>query len=97
MTWAEEVLGHPLHDRYGQAELGIVLVDDAGCGPGTTGRPLPGWSVAVLSDDRDEPAPTRRRRPARVDREASPLMWFTGYAGDPERTAASFTATAAGT
>ena len=57
VTWAEEVLGHPLHDRYGQAELGIVLVDDAGCGPGTIGRPLPGWSVAVLADARDEPAP----------------------------------------
>ena len=57
VTWAEEVLGHPVHDRYEQAELGTVLVDDAGCGPGTMGRPLPGWSVAVLYDDRDEPAP----------------------------------------
>jgi acetyl-CoA synthetase len=91
VTWAEEVLGHPLHDRYGQAELGIVLVDDAGCGPGATGRPLPGWSVAVLSEARDQPAPQGAVGRLAVDREASPLMWFTGYAGDPDATAASFT------
>jgi len=91
VTWAEEVLGHPLHDRYGQAELGIVLVDDAGCGPGATGRPLPGWSVAVLSEARDQLAPQGAVGRLAVDREDSPLMWFTGYAGDPDATAASFT------
>jgi acetyl-CoA synthetase len=91
VTWAEEVLGHPLHDRYGQAELGTVLVGDGGCGPGTTGRPLPGWSVAVLADDHDEPAPPGVVGRLAVDRDASPLMWFTGYAGEPERTATSFT------
>jgi acetyl-CoA synthetase len=91
VTWAEEVLGHPVHDRYEQAELGTVLVDDTGCGPGTMGRPLPGWSVAVLFDDRDEPAPPGVVGRLAIDRSASPLMWFTGYAGDDERTAASFT------
>ncbi|HSU08287.1 MAG TPA: AMP-binding protein, partial [Pseudonocardia sp.] len=92
VTWAEEVLGHPLHDRYGQAELGTVIVDDAGCGPGTTGRPLPGWSVAVLADDHDEPAAPGVVGRLAVDRAASPLMWFTGYVGDHERTSTSFTA-----
>ena len=92
VTWAEEVLGHPLHDRYGQAELGTVLVDHVGCGPGTTGRPLPGWHVAVLVDDRTEPAPPGAVGRLAVDRSASPLMWFTGYADDDERTAAAFTA-----
>jgi acetyl-CoA synthetase len=91
-TWAEEVLGHPVRDRYGQAELGTVLVDDSGCGPGSMGRPLPGWSVAVLADDHDDPAPPGSVGRLAVDRAASPLMWFTGYVGDPERTAASFTA-----
>jgi len=91
VTWAEEVLGHPLHDRYGQAELGTVLVGDTGCGPGTVGRSVPGWSVAVLSDDGDHPAPPGAVGRLAVDAAASPLMWFTGYAGDPERTAAAFT------
>jgi acetyl-CoA synthetase len=90
-TWAEDVLGHPLHERYGQAELGTVLVDVPGCGPGTTGRPLPGWTLGVLADERDRPAPSGVVGRLAVDRDASPLMWFTGYAGDPELTAASFT------
>ena len=91
VTWAEEVLGHPLHDRYGQAELGTVLVGDTGCGPGTVGRSVPGWSVAVLSDDGDHPTPPGAVGRLAIDLAASPLMWFTGYAGDPERTAAAFT------
>lgn len=85
VTWAAEVLGVALHDRYGQAELGTVLADadaDAdACPPGTLGRPLPGWTVAVLGDDGAEPA-----RPGTVGRLAvarsSPLMWFSGYVGD---------------
>ena len=56
----------PLHDRYGQAELGTVhrrrrrlrARDDRAAR-------LPGWSVAVLADDHDEPAAARRRRQAR--------------------------------
>ena len=45
----------------------------------------------MLSDDRDEPAPPGAVGRLAVDREASPLMWFAGYVGDPEGTAASFT------
>jgi len=81
VTWAAEVLGVTLHDRYGQAELGTVFADTdpAACRPGTLGRPLPGWTVAVLGDDGAEPAP-----PGTVGRLAvarsSPLMWFSGYA-----------------
>jgi acetyl-CoA synthetase len=90
--WAEEVLGVRLHDRYGQAELGTVLLDlgEGTCPPGTAGRPLPGWTTAVLHDGRDEPAPPGAAGRLAVDR-ASPLMWFTGYVDDPERTAASIT------
>ena len=65
VTWAAEVLGVALHDRYGQAELGTVLADPepdgGGCRPGTLGRPLPGWTVAVLGDEapsRPRPAPS---------------------------------------
>jgi acetyl-CoA synthetase len=85
---ATEVLGVPPRGRYGQAELGTVLVDDGSCGPGTVGRPLPGWEVAVLCDDRDEPASLGTIGRLAVARH-SPLMWFRGYAGDLERTAAS--------
>jgi acetyl-CoA synthetase len=91
VTWAREVLGVALHDRYAQAELGTVLADHGGCGPGTVGRALPGWSVAVLSDDRDEPAATGVVGRLAIDREASPLMWFAGYVDDAQRTAATVT------
>jgi acetyl-CoA synthetase len=102
VTWAEEVLGVVLHDRYGQAELGTVLAEavpdsvaddraDDACRPGTLGRPLPGWSVAVLGDELAEPASHGTVGRLAVDRAASPLMWFSGYVGDPQRTAAAFT------
>ncbi|MDT7579918.1 MAG: acetyl-CoA synthetase [Pseudonocardiales bacterium] len=84
VTWAAEVLGVALHDRYAQAELGTVLADpepgsDA-CRPGTLGRPLPGWTVAVLGDDA-EPAATGVVGRLAVAR-SSPLMWFSGYVDD---------------
>ena len=88
-AWAGEVLGVALHDTYGQAELGAVLADPAD-GTDRLDRPLPGWTVAVLDDERSVPV-----APGRVGRLAvardSPLMWFTGYLDDPQRTAAAFT------
>jgi acetyl-CoA synthetase len=85
VTWAAEVLGVALHDRYGQAELGTVLADPepdgGGCRPGTLGRPLPGWTVAVLGDDGAEPAPRGTVGRLAVAR-SSPLMWFSGYLDD---------------
>jgi acetyl-CoA synthetase len=46
----------------------------------------------VLADDHDEPAAPGVVGRLAVDRAASPLMWFTGYVGDHERTSTSFTA-----
>lgn len=88
-VWARETLGVALHDRYAQAELGTVLVDDGTCPPGTLGRPVPGWSLAVLRDDRDAPAPRGAVGRLAVDRAASPLMWFTGYGDGPPRAPAA--------
>ena len=81
VSWAAEVLGVTLHDRYGQAELGTVLAEpesDGACRPGSLGRPLPGWTVAVLGDDGGEPAPPGTVGRLAVARD-SPLMWFSGY------------------
>ena len=85
-AWAPGALGGTVHDHYGQTELGmpigfphhralsVPLVD------GAMGVALPGWSVAVLAPERDEPA-----EPGAVGRLAivvadSPHMSFTGYA-----------------
>jgi acetyl-CoA synthetase len=97
ITWAEQTLGVPIYDQYGQTELGMA----AGTAwhpdlatplrPGTIGRPLPGWSLDVLQTDADEPAPVNERGRLAVNLSGSPLMWFTGYRDDPERTAGRFT------
>jgi len=58
---------------------------------GSMGRPLPGWSCAVVSDDSDEVAPPNTPGRVAIDTTASPLMWFTGYSDAPEKTAARFT------
>jgi acetyl-CoA synthetase len=97
IEWAEKHLGVPVRDHYGQTEHGMVIVNGwadavrAPVHPGSMGRPMPGWSAAVLDDATATVLP-----PGQVGRVAikvadSPLMWFTGYAGAPEKTAERFT------
>jgi acetyl-CoA synthetase len=94
--WAEEELGATIRDHYGQTELGMVTADAwhpdvrSDPTPGSMGSALPGFSVAVLDDERDHPAPDGTPGRLAVDRAASPLFWFTGYAGRPEATAERF-------
>ena len=54
--------------------------------PGSMGQPLPGFSCAVLHDDRDEPTAAGTPGRIAVDMTASPLAHFTGYHGDPDTT-----------
>ena len=97
VTWSQEVLGVAVRDHYGQTEHGMVIVNgwhEAVAGemrPGSMGRPLPGWTTAVLRDDADEPAADGEQGRLAIDTTASPLLWFDGYAGDPERTAERYT------
>ena len=97
ISWAEERLGVPVRDQYGQTEHGMMIVNgwaDAvrePLRPGSMGKPLPGWSAAVLDETSATPLP-----PGEVGRVAikvadSPLMWFTGYADSPEKTAERYT------
>ncbi len=99
--WAREALGVPVHDQYGQTELGMVVVNGhhpavrRALRPGSMGHPLPGFAVAVLDAAGEPAAPGTPGRLA-VDR-ASPLFWFRGYAGAPERPPSGSPPTAAGT
>ena len=93
VAWAEQAFGVPIRDHYGQTELAMVIgncwhpeLRDA-LKPGSMGRPLPGWTVAVLRDDADEIAPAGTVGRLAVDRTASPAMPFTAYHDAPERTA----------
>lgn len=96
ITWAEEAFGIPVRDHYGQTEHGMMIINawhDAvrdELRPGSMGRPLPGWSCAVLKDSSDEPAAAGQMGRVAVDVAGSPLMWFTGYKDAPKKTAERF-------
>ncbi|WP_091672341.1 AMP-binding protein [Amycolatopsis marina] len=97
VTWARDALGVEVRDHYGQTELGMVIANAWRDGlreevvAGSMGRPLPGWSCEVLSDDSDEIAPTGTVGRLAVDTHQSPSMWFAGYLDAPEKTAERFT------
>jgi acetyl-CoA synthetase len=94
--WAEQALGLPVRDQYGQTETGMTVANAwhpdlvADIKPGSMGRPLPGWQVEVLRTDSADVAPTGEVGRVAVDVENSPLMSFTGYRNAPERTAERF-------
>ncbi len=52
-VWANEVLGLPIHGRWGQAEVGDICGNYASMEvrPGSAGWPVPGVSMAALDCD----------------------------------------------
>jgi acetyl-CoA synthetase len=97
VSWSADALGVTVRDHYGQTEHGMVATNAwrdelrEEMPPGSMGRALPGWTCAVLLEDRDEVAPAGTVGRLAIDTEASPLMWFTGYLHAPEKTAERFT------
>ncbi|PTX49159.1 acetyl-CoA synthetase [Melghirimyces profundicolus] len=98
ITWSERRLGVPIRDHYGQTELGMAIINGwhpdvrHDLQPGSMGRAMPGFRAAVLAKSKDDEAPAETLGRVAIDVPASPLMWFTGYADDPERTVARFSA-----
>ncbi|HSU48784.1 MAG TPA: AMP-binding protein [Arthrobacter sp.] len=96
ISWAQDVFGVPVRDHYGQTEHGMMIInawhDDVRTElrPGSMGRPLPGWSCAVLKDNADEPAAPGEMGRVAVNVAESPMMWFKGYKDAPEKTAERF-------
>jgi len=82
IRWFAEHLAAPIHDHYGQTELGMVVNNHHGLRhavhPGSAGLPMPGYRVAVLDSDSQELGPNVPGVLA-VDIARSPLYWFTGY------------------
>ncbi|MFJ2443747.1 MULTISPECIES: AMP-binding protein [unclassified Streptomyces] len=95
-TWAEEAFGIQVHDHYGQTEAGMLVNNHQHPAlrrpvrPGSMGHPMPGWSLHVLYEDRDEIAPAGTVGRIAADLTASPPAWFQGYEGDPEKSAEKF-------
>ncbi len=82
IRWFDAHLGVPIHDHYGQTELGMVVNNHHGLDhpvrPGSAGYAMPGYRIVVLDENRKELGP---RQPGilGVDIKNSPLLWFTGY------------------
>jgi acetyl-CoA synthetase len=82
IRWFEEHVGCSIYDQYGQTELGMVVCNyhtmQSSRHPGSMGRPLPGFQVALLDEHFHEIGPDHTGQIA-INRDRSPLYWFPGY------------------
>jgi acetyl-CoA synthetase len=80
--WGASVLGKPIHEVYGQTEIGVNVCNHHGLchtmAAGSVGLPSPGFTFAVLDNDL-RPVPSGTTGVLAVDRKRSPLFFFTGY------------------
>jgi acetyl-CoA synthetase len=80
--WAADALAAPIHEVYGQSEMGVNFCNHHGlrheARVGSVGLISPGMSCAVLDDDLN-PVPPGQSGVLSIDRSASPLFFFTGY------------------
>ncbi len=81
-AWSQVALGAPIHEVYGQTEMGVNVCNHHGLDHearvGSIGLASPGFAFEVL-DDRLRPAPRGEPGVLAVDRERSPLFFFAGY------------------
>ncbi len=84
IRWFDERLGCPLHDHYGQTEIGMALMNHHGLTHpvklGATGRAMPGFVLEVVNAAGDV-LPSGEPGMLAVDRTRSPLFCFPGYLG----------------
>jgi acetyl-CoA synthetase len=80
--WGIEVLGVPIHEVYGQTEMGVNVCNHHGlrhaAKVGSVGQISPGMACAVLDDDLNE-VPRGEVGVLAIDRSCSPLFFFDGY------------------
>jgi acetyl-CoA synthetase len=94
--WAVQALGVAVHDHYGQTEMGMLVNNhhhpalQKPLKVGSMGQSMPGWKVAVLRTDTDEPADSNTPGRLAIDLRASPLVWFAGYVNDPSNNSTRF-------
>jgi acetyl-CoA synthetase len=95
-AWAGQVLGVTVHDHYGQTEMGMLINNHhhpairRPIKPGSMGHPMPGWTAAILHEERDEEVGVNEVGRIAMVLPESPLAWFEGYDGDRARTAEKF-------
>jgi acetyl-CoA synthetase len=85
-----------IYEGYGQTETTTLVANyrSVALRPGSIGKPLPGWDLALLDGDGQPVAPgTVGEIAVRVGAGGWPPGLFSGYDGDPHRTAAAFDGT----
>ena len=94
--WAISTLGVPVHDHYGQTEVGMLINNHHHASlkrplkPDSMGHVMPGWTALVLREREDKPAAVNEVGRVALDWSRSPLAWFNGYLDDPEKSAEKF-------
>ncbi|WP_414938845.1 AMP-binding protein [Amycolatopsis sp. cmx-11-51] len=85
----EKAWGVTIRDGFGQTESSVQIANTPGQDvvPGSMGRPLPGFTVALV-----DPVTGERAREGEIclDLAKRPVGLMTGYADDDERSAAAF-------
>ena len=94
--WAQSFFGLSVHDHYGQTETSMVINNHhhpelkTDLRDGSMGKVMPGWSATVLKNNEDvTEEPGVPGRVAFIVNE-SPFSWFTGYIGNPKKSAEKF-------
>ncbi|MEM5429348.1 AMP-binding protein [Cupriavidus oxalaticus] len=86
IRWFASELDAPIHDHYGQTELGMVLCNHHALSHpvrmGAAGFASPGHRVVVVDDEQRE-LPAGQPGTLALDLERSPMCWFGGYHGTP--------------
>lgn len=86
IRWFDAHLKAPMHDHYGQTELGMVLCNHHALAHpvhvGAAGYSMPGFRVVVLGED-DVELPAGQPGELGIDIRRSPLFWFSGYRNRP--------------
>ena len=94
VDWVEETFeGVAINEFYGQTELNLVVGNSSNwfeTRPGSMGRPLPGYEVAILDPESHEKLPRGETGEIAV-KPADRRVFFDKYWGLPEKTAAKQT------
>jgi acetyl-CoA synthetase len=89
--WAPKALGVEVHDHFGQTEAGMLVNNHhhpalkQAIKPGSMGRPLPGWHMTIIDPDTHEELPPNQPGLLAAELSKSPLAWFEGYLGMPDK------------
>ena len=84
IRWFDAELAAPIHDHYGQTEMGMCINNHHGLEhdihSGSAGLPMRGFCMMVIDSDGKECPPNVSGELA-IDIARSPLFWFKGYQG----------------